>query len=230
MRTRPTANTPTPSASSEARASRPRVRRHHPRTLRRHPPRRRRPTDAEAGQIPREPGPRAIPRPSDIAVRPYQEQAVSVRLLDLSPDDPHRLRHPGRPHPHRHQRPVRPPERVEEPYAVPRCTLVDRPSTSAAIGRRSSSYESNSPAPAPSRSTAPSFQPRLYASCTLVFRPWPPAGECTWAASPARKTRPERKRSAKAARGRKSDAQRTMVTSSGARCAAKATTSRNAPA
>ena len=80
-------------------------------------------------------------------------------------------------------------------------------------------------APSP-RSTAPSFQPRLYASWTLVLRPWPPAGEWTCAASPARKTRPARNRSASAARGRKSEAQRTSVTSSGARCERAATTSR----
>lgn len=40
-----------------------------------------------------------------------------------------------------------------------------------------------------------------------MLRPWPPAGEWTWAASPARKTRPARKRSARAARGRKSEDQ-----------------------
>ncbi len=59
-----------------------------------------------------------------------------------------------------------------------------------------------------------------------MFRPCPPAGECTCAASPARKTRPARKRSARAARGRKSEAQRTSVTSSGARCERSAITLR----
>ena len=59
-----------------------------------------------------------------------------------------------------------------------------------------------------------------------MLRPCPPAGEWTCAASPARNTRPSRKRSASAARGRKSEAQRTSVTSSAARWERAATSSR----
>ena len=38
-------------------------------------------------------------------------------------------------------------------------------------------------------STAPSFQPMLYASCMETFMPWPSLGEWVWTASPARNIR-----------------------------------------
>src|SRR5215831_18254605 len=44
-----------------------------------------------------------------------------------------------------------------------------------------------------------SFQARLWASATPVFPPHPPVGGITWAASPARKTRPRWKDPAVAA-------------------------------
>ena len=47
----------------------------------------------------------------------------------------------------------------------------------------------------PARANA-SFQPRFMASWMPVFMPWAPAGECAWAASPARNNRPWRKRPA----------------------------------
>ena len=37
-----------------------------------------------------------------------------------------------------------------------------------------------------------SFHPRFTASCTPVWRPWPPSGGCTCAASPASRTRASR--------------------------------------
>ncbi len=57
----------------------------------------------------------------------------------------------------------------------------------------------------------------------LVLRPWPPAGECMCAASPARNTRPSRNRSASAVRGRKPEAQCTRPSADSGRWVRAAT-------
>ena len=69
---------------------------------------------------------------------------------------------------------------------------------SSAAGRRSASYVSSSAGGASPRTTEASFQARFSASATPELRPRAPNGDMTWAASPARKTRPARNASASA--------------------------------
>ena len=74
-----------------------------------------------------------------------------------------------------------------------------------ATGRRSASeVSSSSSPPRPSRASA-----RLTASAMPVFMPWPPTGECVWAASPATKTLPTRSRSTERVERKNADDQLT---------------------
>ena len=57
---------------------------------------------------------------------------------------------------------------------------------------RSDSYVSSNGPGAQPLIWAASFQPRFMVSCMPRFRPGPPKGLCTWAASPSNSTRPSR--------------------------------------